>query len=120
MKLYTKLVGLQFKVIYKLGATNTAADALSRHPAPLHQINAISSASPTWLSDIAAGYTSDTFLQKLLQDLSLDLDSRPPYSLANGIIYIGSRIWVGDNKMLQHRILDALHASAIGGNSGFP
>jgi hypothetical protein len=120
MKLYTKLVGLQFKIIYKPGATNTAADALSHHLAPLHQINAISSASPTWLSDIAAGYTSDPFSQQLLQDSSLDPESRPPYTLVNGVLYSGSRIWVGDNKMLQHCIMDALHASAVGGHSGFP
>jgi len=120
MKLYTKLVGLQFKVVYKPGTSNLAADALSRHPLPPDQLNAISSSSPTWLTDVAEGYASDPTTRKLLQDLTLNSDSHPPYTLLNGLIHIGDRIWVGDNKTLQLRIFEALHSSAIGGHSGFP
>lgn len=38
LKLYTKLVVLQYKIMYKLGNSNQAADALSRHPSPPVQI----------------------------------------------------------------------------------
>jgi hypothetical protein len=120
MKLYTKLIGLQFQVIYKPGTSNLAADALSRHPAPITQVNAVSYASPTWLAEIVAGYHSDDTSQKLLQELAVDPNARPPYSLRNGVIYLGNRIWVGNNKSMQLRILEALHASALGGHSGFP
>jgi len=120
MKLYTKLVGLQFKVVYKPGSSNWVADALSRHPLPPEQLNAISSSSPTWLSDVVAGYDSDPTSRKLLQELALNCDIHPPYTLINGIIHVGDRIWVGDNKTLQLRIFEALHSSAIGGHSGFP
>lgn len=100
MKLYTKLVGLQFKVVYKLGASNLAADALSRHPSPPDQLLAVSFASPTWLSEVAVGYNSDEFSQQLLQKLSVDPASRPPYTLVSGIIHINNRVWVGDNPRL--------------------
>jgi len=120
MKLYTKVVGLQFRVVYKLGASNLAADALSRHPLPPEQLNAISTSSPTWLSDVVAGYDSDPTSRKLLQDLALNCDSHSPYSLLSGVIHIGDRIWVGDNKNLHLKIFEALHSSAIGGHSGFP
>ena len=120
MKLYTKLVGLQFKVVYKLGTSNLAVDALSQHPLPPDHLNAISSSSPTWLTDVAEGYASDPTTRKLLQDLTLNSDSHPPYTLLNGLIHIGDRIWVGDNKTLQLRIFEALHSSAIGGHSRFP
>jgi hypothetical protein len=120
MKLYTKLVGLQFKVIYKPGSTNLAADALSRHPQPPIQLNAVSYCSPSWLAEVAAGYTTDPVSRALVQELSVDPGSHPPYSLINGILRIHDRIWVGNNKPLQLRICSALHASAMGGHSGFP
>ena len=34
LKLYTKLACLQYKIVYKPGTSNLAADALSRHPTP--------------------------------------------------------------------------------------
>lgn len=119
MKFYTKLVGLQFKVIYKQWSSNLAADALSCHPAPTDQVNAVSCASPTWLTEIVAGYSSNLASQQLLQDRSLDPDARPPYRFRNGVIYLRHRIWVGINKTLQLRILEALHASSLGGHSSF-
>jgi hypothetical protein len=32
LKMYTKLAGLQYKILYKLSSSNQAADALSQHP----------------------------------------------------------------------------------------
>jgi hypothetical protein len=43
LKLYTKLVGIQYKIVYRPGCSNLATDALSRHPAPPVQLNATSS-----------------------------------------------------------------------------
>lgn len=120
MKLYNKLIGLQFKVIYKPGTTNLAADALSRHPQPPMQLHAVSYASPTWLAEVTAGYATDPISRTLLQELTVDPSARPPYSLVNSVIRLGDRIWIGDNKILQARICAALHDSAIGGHSGFP
>lgn len=42
LKMHHKLAGLQYKVIYKPGTSNSAVDALSRHPSPQGQLQAIS------------------------------------------------------------------------------
>jgi hypothetical protein len=49
-KMFTKLIGLQYKIVYKRGSDNRAVDALSRHPAPSAQLLAI------WLHKIQKGY----------------------------------------------------------------
>jgi hypothetical protein len=47
-KLYTKLAGLQYRIIYKKSTDNLAADALSRVPTSA-QLSNISQCTPTWL-----------------------------------------------------------------------
>lgn len=120
MKMYTKLLGLQYKVVYRPGKSNAAADALSRHPAPTAQLLAISSATPLWLADVVTGYSSDPDSTKLIQELSVNPEAHPPYTLSSGILRYRGRIWLGSNKEVQLKVLTALHASALGGHSGFP
>lgn len=120
LKMHTKLAGLQYQVVYKPRASNAAADALSRHPNPPAQLQAISVSTSAWLAEVAAGYSADPESSKLLQELSVNPQSCPPFSLNSGIIRHSGRIWIGANPQLQQHIISALHDSALGGHSGFP
>jgi hypothetical protein len=120
LKLYTKLAGLQYRVIYKPGASNAAADALSRHPAPPGQLLALSAPTPSWIAAVAATYSQDPDCVKLLQELSVAPQAHPPFSLTNGLLRYQGRVWVGNDATVQRQIISALHDSAIGGHSGFP
>jgi hypothetical protein len=55
LKMYTRLAGLQYRVLYKPGISNRAADALSGHPDAPSQLQAISSVTPSWLAEVVAG-----------------------------------------------------------------
>ena len=57
-KVLTKLLGLQYKIVYKQGADNRVADALSRRSS-VDQILAISSSTPLWLAAVVTSYASD-------------------------------------------------------------
>lgn len=59
-KAMTKLLGLQYKLLYKKGLENKAADTLSRypHPHPM-QLCAITTAVPLWLEEVQQGYKLD-------------------------------------------------------------
>ena len=114
-KAYTKLMGLDYLIIYKKGSDNTAADALSRRP-PEHAMSlAISSAQPSWLHDIFKGYESDAYSMEIIQQLYLDQDAKPHYKLVNGLLRYKGCIWIGDQSVLHDKVFQALHDSPVGG-----
>lgn len=120
LKMYTKLAGLQYRIVYKSGASNLAADALSRHPSPPSQLAAISYSSPSWLIEVSDGYAQDPFASQLLQELAVAPQSRPHFTLSSGIIRYKGRVWLGNKKSMQQRVISSLHDSAVGGHSRFP
>lgn len=112
-------MGLSYKIIYKQGTENRVADALSRtsHASDL-ELSAVSVATSPWVQALQAAYLQDPESSKLLQELAVQSPSGH-YSLVKGLIYFKSRIWIGNAPALQQQILFALHASAVGGHSGY-
>jgi hypothetical protein len=59
-KVFTKLLGLHYKIVYKKGSENRVSDALSRRPHSSEEsCLAISTVVPQWCDDVIAGYSSD-------------------------------------------------------------
>jgi len=73
-KVFTKLLGFQYKVLYKKGTENGAADALSRHPNHA-EVMAISTVIPQGLLSVTESYATNPQAQELLQKLTLAPDS---------------------------------------------
>lgn len=67
--------------MYKQGADNRVADALSRRAHQSDECSAISSPVPQWCHEIVLGYGSDPQAQELLTKLSLNPDSVPYFSI---------------------------------------
>jgi hypothetical protein len=119
-KALTKLMGLQYRIQYKQGIHNGAADALSRKPPASSQVFALTTVQPAWLSAVVASYIGDARVQNLLQKLAVDPAAVPSYTLTQGILRYKGRIWVGSDPALQQQLISAFHDSPIGGHSGFP
>ena len=120
-KAFTKLLGLQYKICYRKGKHNAAADALSRNvPEQTSEFLAISTCTPLWLQDIVQSYDQDPFSVQLLTELAIQPATRPGFSLHQGLIKYKGRVWVGNNASLQQQIVSTLHDSPLGGHSGFP
>lgn len=120
-KALTKLLGLTYKIVYKKGSTNSAADSLSRRSQDdPSQVLSLSCATPTWLEEVAAGYNQDHRTMELLQQLATAPNSKPLYKLINGLIRYKGCIWVGEKPNLHNKIFAAFHSNPVGGHSGFP
>lgn len=110
-------MGLQYKIQYKKGSTNGAADALSRC-VPTESVMAVSASVPSWTKNLIAGYHDNEEDRHLLTQLSLPNSSISGFTLHNGVIRYKGRVWIGHNKLAQTHILQALHDSGIGWHSG--
>lgn len=119
-KMYTKLVGLQYKIVYRKGVDNGAADALSRKVQEDSHCCAISHSVPTWLQEVVEGYDKDPTSKQLLAQLILNSVDKAPFSLHQGIIRHKNRIWLCGNLQLQQKVLQAMHDTAVGGHFGAP
>jgi cytochrome c1 len=112
-KTMVKLVGLQFKLQYRKGPNNKAANALSRvgHNFALQSSSMV---VPVWLQEVTNAYATDPTAQRLLQELAIVSPNEEGYSLFR----YKKKIWIATNSALQTKIISAFHASAIGGHSG--
>jgi hypothetical protein len=113
----TKLMGLQFKIVYRKQKENLAADALSRI-APLMALQACFEVKPLWVKEIVNSYATDSQVQELLAHLVVSSPNEQGYSLQHGIIRLGRQNWVEDNSTLKTRLINAFHSTAIGGHFG--
>ena len=116
-------MGLQFRIVYKRGQENRVADALSRrldhHASESVILAAVSVVKLVWLEEVVQGYITDEHTQKLITALALGKEI-PHFTLRDGLVRFKQRVWLGTNVELQTKVITALHASALGGHSGFP
>ncbi|WVZ89869.1 hypothetical protein U9M48_036220 [Paspalum notatum var. saurae] len=118
LKAVLKLMDLRYKIVYKKGCINVAADALSRCPQSASVV-AVSECTPAWLERVVAGYEDDTVSKQLLTELSISSPNGRGFSLLNGIIRFKGRVWLGTNSLAHQHVMQALHSSGLGGHSGF-
>lgn len=107
-------MGLNFKIIYKKGKENLAADALSR-VAHLLPLQVVSTVQPAWVQEVVNSYATDSKAQHLLQKLAVVSPDTEGFSLDKGLIRHHGHIWIGHNSALQTKLIAAFHSSPIGG-----
>jgi hypothetical protein len=119
-KVFTKLIGLQYKVVYKQSIDNRVADALSRKSSHDMVCDALSSASPSWIQEVVLGYDKDEYSLALIAKLRIDPNAVPHFTYTNGLFRYKGRVWIGANPELHKKLLLSCHSTALGGHSGKP
>jgi hypothetical protein len=116
-KAMLRLMGLQFKVVYRKGKKNVPADALSRM-AHLMSLQAVSVAQPDWIQEVLNAYVTDNQAQQLLAQLAVHSPDEQGYTLEKGLIKYKGKLWIAQNSSLRTKLINVMHSSAVGGHSG--
>jgi hypothetical protein len=115
-KAMTRLMGLQFKILYKPSKENLVADALSQ-VAHLYAIQEVAVVQPQWVQEVLNSYAADPKAQQLLTELAIVNPNAKGFNLHQGLIRKHNLIWIAQNSALQTKLIAAFHASAIAGHS---
>ncbi|KAA0038302.1 peroxidase 64 [Cucumis melo var. makuwa] len=118
-KWIAKLLGYSFEVVYKPGAENRAADALSRKPDEA-QLFGLSVPVTIDLDVIKKEVFQDPKYEKIVEQIKQNEESTESnYSLQNGLLMYKNRLVILKQSSLIPVILDTFHNSVVGGPSGF-
>ncbi|GAA0139024.1 hypothetical protein LIER_00655 [Lithospermum erythrorhizon] len=117
-KAVSKLLGLDYCIQYKQGKENLVVDALSRRGHENAQVFIISTVQPVWMQEIQGTYLANRTIQHILAGIIIKPQDYPHYEYKEGLLRYNGRIVVGDDDIMKHKIMAAMHDSAIGGHSG--
>src|ERR1044072_9526555 len=114
-----KLLGYQFDVRYKPGLENKAADALSRCYDDAEMAAMVH--NPLWVdkNGILEEIKQDSYVQQLLAKIEKDPNSKPGFSVQQGVLLYQGRLVLGANSAVIPQLLKEFHETPMGGHSGF-
>ncbi|PKA49390.1 hypothetical protein AXF42_Ash016579 [Apostasia shenzhenica] len=120
-KWLSKLAGYDFKISYKKGQENTAADALSRKFIPEGiALNAILQGTSTeLLKEIKNSWNVDTQLKEIIKKLQDGTHMEKPYTFVNNQLRWKGKLMIGNDNHLRLKLIHMIHAGTAGGHSGF-
>lgn len=81
-------------------------------------LQAVSETQPVWVQEVLNSYITDAVAQELLTSLAVHSPNDQGFTLEQGLIKYKNRVWIAHNSSLQTKLINAFHASAIGGHSG--
>ncbi|KOM57691.1 hypothetical protein LR48_Vigan11g072400 [Vigna angularis] len=117
-----KLLGYEFEIKYRTGASNHVADGLSRKGMEEEETDKMLRmiSRPYWLEfqEIMEEGEKDARLQKVFEELRVDPNSHPAYTLEHGRLHYKGRLVLSAKSVWIPRLLAEFHSSVTGGHSG--
>lgn len=108
-----KLLGYTYEIIYKPGAQNRVADALSR-------AHCFALTVPHWdfLEKLKAMFVEDQQLQTLMKHIMDDSEAYSDYKIHDGLVFFKGKLFIPNSASVKQLLLEEFHASPLGGHSG--
>lgn len=113
----SKLLGFDYTIQYKVGSSNTVADALSRSP-PSSELLLLSVPNLDFMHDLRRTLHSNRDFQELLSKVRDHPQDHPDYRIHQGLILFKNRIWLNDDNPSIPNLMLEFHATPLGGHLG--
>lgn len=117
-KWVTKLLGFDFEIQFKPGASNKVADALSRKTAGEVVLNAMISTPVVSWELLEAEIKEDTNIQRIRTELETGEQPHKHFSVVNNRLLYKGRWVIPRNSKVIPTLLFEYHDAAMGGHTG--
>ena len=114
----SKLLGYTYEIVYKPGAANKVADALSRIDGSSSQMMGLIMLQCDLVSKIQETYNADPELKQLYQKMLGFLEEHPGFKIVKGIILYHDKIYIPCQSPLKQVLLEEFHATPMAGHAG--
>ena len=114
----SKIMGFNFDVVYKTGASNRVADALSREFASTMELGTLTTTCGVTWQSLQTQIKDDPFIKGITDDLAANKPVPKGYTLHHGTLKYKGRLVVPKNSALIPILLQEYHDSPLGGHSG--
>jgi hypothetical protein len=108
-----KLLGYSYEIVYKPGAHNRVADALSR----VHEVppQCLTITVPHWdfIQQLKQSFMVDEKLQELMTQVQESPSSHPGFQVINGLLYFRGKLYIPANSSIKHLLLEEYHSSPL-------
>jgi hypothetical protein len=108
-----KLLGYSYEIVYKPGAQNKVANALSR----IHCLM-ITVPHLDFLDKFKEQIRDDEEFQQLLAQVQLQPEAFPHYQILDGLIFVKGKLFIPSKSDFKQTLLEEFHSSPLGGHSG--
>ena len=79
---------------------------------------ALSTVKPLWIQELQKSYDSDPQCQNIISQILLDPAAHQQFEWDKGLLMYNGKLYVGSNNGLRDKLVQTLHASAVGAHSG--
>lgn len=119
-KWLSNIIGFDYEIVYKTGAENKVADALSRLPENKNSgtLLQLTTSCNNWLGDLVKSYEGDNEVQTILAGIAAQDPQYSLYQYSKGVLKLHERLYVGSQGNMRTTIMWELHDSPQGGHSG--
>lgn len=115
-KWITKLLGLDYEIIYKKGRDNIAAGSLSRqfeHNLEEEHCHALTVTVPLWLQELQDTWDTDEELQHIISQLVINPAGITGYRWHQGKLTFNGKLVVRNKAEVRQKIIGEFHENAV-------
>jgi hypothetical protein len=113
-----KILGYSYEILYKPGAQNRVADALSRIHENPSQCLVITVPHWDFIQHLRKSFTEDPGLIDLIQKIEASPSSYPGFRIIQGLLYFRDKLYIPADSPIKTLLLQEFHSSPIGGHIG--
>lgn len=113
-----KLLGYSYEIIYKPGAQNRVADALSRMHGAEPQCFTLTIPHWEFFNKLQQSFQEDNDLKALITKVQQQPATFPNFKVIRGLLFFKDRLYIPEESPLKQVILEEFHSSLLGGHGG--